>query len=109
MNLDLRTFAPRVCLRVDLGVFNIPDSESEDIIVGGGGGGAFASFFFWAVVLAGAFLLDFWFFGAVGVGFFKVTSWSLSSDSLFDSLTDSLEVSRALPFFFVGVFFWAAA
>ena len=44
INLDLRTFAPRVCLLVDLGVF-IPDSESDEAASNAAGGGLFSFFF----------------------------------------------------------------
>ena len=44
MNFDLRTFAPRVCLLVDLGVF-IPDSESDEAASNAAGGGLFSFFF----------------------------------------------------------------
>ena len=84
---------PRVCLRVDLGVFSTV-SESEDapkIEVF-----ATSCFFFCVGVLAGVFLVLLLLGALVGVGFLMVTSISLSEVA---ELTESVEAARPRDFF----------
>ena len=85
---------PRVCLRVDLGVFSTV-SESEDapkidVLT------TSCCFFFCVGVLAGVFLVLLLLGALVGVGFFMVTSISLSEVA---ELTESVEAARPRDFF----------